>query len=73
MASPVADGGICVSLRDLARFGRGWLGRLAPGYAADVTVLAQDPAQTDPDDLITLPVLLTVVDGEIVYRGAQLG
>jgi predicted amidohydrolase YtcJ len=43
------------------------LGRLAPGYWADVTVLAQDPVDTDPDELITVPVVLTVVDGEIVF------
>ena len=31
--------------------------------------MAQDPVDTAPDDLVTLPVLLTVVDGEIVFRG----
>jgi hypothetical protein len=45
------------------------LGRLAPGYLADVTVMAQDPADTDPDELIATPVTLTVVDGEIVFGG----
>lgn len=45
------------------------LGRLMPGYAADVTVMAEDPADTEPDELIGLPVVLTVVDGEIVFGG----
>ena len=31
--------------------------------------MAQDPVDTAPDDPVTLPVLLTVVDGEIVFRG----
>ena len=46
----------------------GRLGWLAPGYAADVTVMAQDPVDTDPDELISLPVVLTVVDGDVVFR-----
>jgi predicted amidohydrolase YtcJ len=44
------------------------LGRLAPGYLADITVLAEDPVDTEPDDLVDVPVVLTVVDGEIVFR-----
>ena len=46
------------------------LGRVAPGFAADVTVMAADPVQTDPDALVSVPVVLTVVDGEIVFGGA---
>jgi predicted amidohydrolase YtcJ len=45
------------------------LGRLAPGYLADITVMASDPVETDPDELITTPVTLTVVDGEVVFGG----
>jgi len=45
------------------------LGRLAPGYLADVTVMAQDPVKADADALVTTPVRLTVVDGEIVFGG----
>ena len=48
------------------------LGRIAPGFAADLTVLAEDPVECDPDDLPELPVLLTVVDGEIVHRGDRI-
>ncbi len=44
------------------------LGRIAPGFAADLTVLAEDPVACDADDLPHLPVLLTVVDGEIAHR-----
>jgi hypothetical protein len=46
------------------------LGQLRPGFAADVTVMAADPVDTDPDALVDVPVLMTIVDGEIVYRAA---
>lgn len=41
----------------------------APGIRADVTVMAEDPADADPDDLVTVPVIMTIVDGEIVFGG----
>jgi hypothetical protein len=47
-----------------------WLGRLRPGFAADVTVMAADPVDADPDALVDVPVVMTIVDGEVVYRGA---
>ncbi|MGD9710977.1 MAG: amidohydrolase [Thermomicrobiales bacterium] len=43
-------------------------GRIAPGFRADLTAFAADPVDTDADELIELPVLMTVVDGQIVYR-----
>jgi predicted amidohydrolase YtcJ len=46
------------------------LGRIRPGYLADLTVLADDPVVTPPDAVVDTPVLLTVVDGEISYRAA---
>jgi len=46
----------------------GRLGRIRPGFAADLTVFAEDPVECDPDELPELPVLLTVLDGEIVHR-----
>lgn len=48
------------------------LGRIAPGYLADLTVLAVDPVDADPDELPDVPVLLTVLDGEVVHRGDDL-
>jgi predicted amidohydrolase YtcJ len=45
-------------------------GRLAPGCRADITALGADPATTDADELPHVPVGLTVVDGEVVFRGA---
>jgi predicted amidohydrolase YtcJ len=44
-------------------------GRIAPGTRADFTGLAVDPVDCPPDELPDVPVLLCVVDGEIVFRG----
>ena len=43
-------------------------GRLAPGWNADVTVLGANPLEIAPDELPDVPVVLTVVGGEIVHR-----
>jgi predicted amidohydrolase YtcJ len=43
-------------------------GRIAPGFRADLTALAEDPVECDADDLPSVPVVLTVVDGEVVFR-----
>jgi predicted amidohydrolase YtcJ len=43
-------------------------GRIKVGYRADLTAFAKDPVDCDPDELLTLPVCLTVVDGRIVHR-----
>jgi predicted amidohydrolase YtcJ len=43
-------------------------GRIAPGYRADFTGLAADPVETSADDLVDLPVRLTIVDGRIVHQ-----
>ena len=43
-------------------------GRIAPGMRADFTGLAADPVECPPDELPGVPVRLTVVDGEVVFR-----
>jgi predicted amidohydrolase YtcJ len=45
-------------------------GRIAPGFRADLTALTDDPVEVPADDLTDVPVVLTVVDGEIVYRAS---
>jgi predicted amidohydrolase YtcJ len=45
-------------------------GRIAPGLRADLTGLGADPVDCPADELPDVPVLLCVVDGEIVFRGA---
>lgn len=41
-------------------------GRLAPGYDADLTVWSEDPLAVAPEELAVLPVVGTVLDGEVV-------
>lgn len=43
-------------------------GRIRVGARADLTAFADDPVRVPGDDLIDLPIPLTVVDGEIVHR-----
>jgi predicted amidohydrolase YtcJ len=43
-------------------------GRIAPGFRADLTGLASDPVATPADDLVDVPVRLTVVAGRVVHR-----
>jgi predicted amidohydrolase YtcJ len=48
------------------------LGRIRVGFCADLTVFGSDPVDCDPDELPADPVLMTVVDGEIVFRHAEM-
>ncbi|GLW72976.1 hypothetical protein Kpho02_52750 [Kitasatospora phosalacinea] len=43
-------------------------GRLAPGHRADLTVLADDPLTVPDTELARVPVLMTVLDGEVTHR-----
>jgi predicted amidohydrolase YtcJ len=44
------------------------LGRVRAGFLADLTVLAEDPVDGTPDGLMDNETVLTLVDGEVVYR-----
>ncbi len=50
-----------------AAFRENDLGRLKPGYLADLTILDGNPATCPDADLLTMQVLHTVVNGELVY------
>ena len=50
-----------------AAFQESELGRIAPGFLADLTVLDGDPIACEPQDLLSMQVLHTVVNGELVY------
>jgi len=43
------------------------LGRLAPGYFADLTVLNKDILTSEPETILECRVVATVVDGRVVY------
>ena len=45
------------------------LGRIKVGFCADLTSFEVDPAICPPEDLVDNPVRLTMVDGEVIYRG----
>jgi predicted amidohydrolase YtcJ len=44
------------------------LGRLAPGYLADLVVLDQDPFESDPNELWKIKPSATMVGGEWVFQ-----
>jgi predicted amidohydrolase YtcJ len=46
----------------------GRAGVLRPGARADLTAFALDPLTADPDEFAEAPVVLTVVDGDVVHR-----
>jgi predicted amidohydrolase YtcJ len=43
-------------------------GQIKVGYRGDLTAFAADPVECDPDALLELPVLLTVVNGTVVHE-----
>ncbi|HVN54121.1 MAG TPA: amidohydrolase [Anaerolineaceae bacterium] len=47
------------------------LGRLAPGYLADLILLNQDPFTVAPQDLLNTHPTATMVAGEWVWQGAE--
>ncbi|MBN2051821.1 MAG: amidohydrolase [Spirochaetales bacterium] len=49
-------------------FMEGSLGRLQPGFLADLTVLDKNLLPGNPEDILKYRVLLTISDGRIVYQ-----
>lgn len=43
-------------------------GTLAPGFLADLTVLAQDPREIPLEEVESLPITMTIVGGEIKHQ-----
>ena len=54
-----------------AGFAEDWLGSLEPGKRADLVVFDRDVMTVDPPEILGAKVVLTMVDGEIVYRGGE--
>lgn len=47
------------------------LGRIAPGYLADLTVFARDPLDLTPEEQADNPVLATIVGGSVLHHTPQ--
>jgi predicted amidohydrolase YtcJ len=54
-----------------AAFEEGWRGRIAPGYAADLTVFDRDPLAVAPAEIPAIAVRMTIVGGRIAYGGTE--
>lgn len=46
-------------------------GRITPGKLADIVILSQDIFKIDPKDIENVKVVLTLVDGRVVYEGRE--
>ncbi len=51
-----------------AMFMEGELGRIAPGYLADLVLLDMDIFDCSPEDLLHTNPIMTMVDGQIAFR-----
>jgi predicted amidohydrolase YtcJ len=56
-----------------AAFEEGSRGKIAPGFAADLTVFAKDPMTAPEPEIPTIPVVLTVVDGRVAWSSGVAG
>ena len=50
-------------------FDEGHNGVIGLGRRADFTILGRDPRAVAPEEVPDIPVKMTVVDGQVVYRG----
>jgi len=46
-------------------------GTIAPGMLADIIVYPKDLNETRPEEILEIPVVMTIVGGKIVYQQAQ--
>jgi len=52
-------------------FAEDFKGRLKPGYLADMAVLDTDIFTCRPEEIRTILPVMTIVDGQIVYRKTE--
>ena len=48
-----------------------WRGSLEPGKVADIQVLGEDIFTVKKEKIGAIPIVMTIVDGEIVYEGTE--
>ena len=51
-----------------AGFAEDRVGTIKPGYLADFTILAEDPGDVEPSRIDAIPVVATVIGGEVAYE-----
>jgi hypothetical protein len=56
-----------------AAFAEDRMGAIRPGLLADFTILAADPASVAPGEIDRIPVVGTVIGGDLVYEGPIAG
>ncbi|MGB8543509.1 MAG: amidohydrolase [Candidatus Acidiferrales bacterium] len=54
-----------------AEFEERWKGIIAPGMLADLVVYPKDLNETRLEDILTIPVVMTIAGGKIVYQQTQ--
>jgi predicted amidohydrolase YtcJ len=65
----VAEALRCYTINNAyALFAEHELGRIEPGFLADLTVLSDDIFTIAPENILDVQVDMTIVDGEIVFR-----
>ena len=55
-----------------ASFREGYCGRVREGLRADFTLLSRDITAIDAEDIPSVTIDGTVVDGEVIYRSSAL-
>ncbi len=48
-------------------------GSLKAGKLADITVIDRNIVQNDPEDVLNMKIIMTIVDGRIVYERKNEG
>jgi predicted amidohydrolase YtcJ len=56
-----------------AAFAENRLGTLKPGFRADLTIVDRDLFQAQPKELLATQVVMTIVDGTVVYERTHQG
>lgn len=59
---------ICTMNGAYASFEESIKGSLTPGKLADIAVLEKDPHAVDPDDIVNIPVLRTILGGKTTFE-----
>jgi predicted amidohydrolase YtcJ len=63
--------GLCTTAAAYASFAEGERGSIAPGRLADLVVLSGDPTACAPSELLALRPQMTIVGGQVVWRGGE--